>query len=71
MGAGKLIIILNGTEETVPEDTTLEGLIRSRGLKPDSIIVEYNFGLVKRDSWAGIVLKENDRVEILRFVGGG
>ncbi len=64
-------IILNGREVTVPENTTLEGLIALRGLAPDHIIVELNHGLVKRESWPGTVLIENDRVEILRFVGGG
>lgn len=67
----KVKITLNGREEAVPENTTLEGLIAARGLKPEHIIVEFNGDLVKREAWPGINLKENDRIEILRFVGGG
>lgn len=64
-------IILNGREEIIPPGTTLEGLISLRGLIPDNIIVEYNRALVKKETWPGIVLKENDRLEIIKFVGGG
>lgn len=71
MGVVSLKIILNGRDVTVPENTTLEGLISMRGLVPDLIIVEHNHGLVKRENWPDTVLRENDRVEILRFVGGG
>ncbi|MFZ5634060.1 MAG: sulfur carrier protein ThiS [Bacillota bacterium] len=64
-------IILNGKEEIIPAGTTVERLVSARGLIPDHIIVEYNCDLVKKETWPGIVLKENDRLEILRFVGGG
>lgn len=64
-------IYLNGREENIPENTTLERLISLKGLISDNIIVEYNYDLVKRGTWPETVLKENDRVEILRFVGGG
>lgn len=64
-------IILNGKEENVEEGTTVAGLVALKGLDPRTVIVEYNYELVKEERWDGIVLKENDRLEILRFVGGG
>ncbi|MCL6612123.1 MAG: sulfur carrier protein ThiS [Peptococcaceae bacterium] len=64
-------IIINGKEEAVAENATLEEIVASRGLNPGGIIVELNYALVKRESWPDTILRENDRVEILRFVGGG
>lgn len=64
-------ITLNGKDEDLKEGTTVAGLIALKGLNPATVIVEYNYGLVREETWAGIVLKQNDRIEILRFVGGG
>lgn len=64
-------LIVNGKEEHLDDGVSLQGYIASRGLSPESVIVEYNYRLIKKEEWGGIVLKENDRLEILRFVGGG
>jgi len=66
-----LKITLNGKELTLPNGITIAELISQKQLKPETVIVEHNSELVKKETWAGIVLKENDRLEILRFVGGG
>jgi len=64
-------VILNGREEVLPEGVTVSGLVSLKGINPDTVIVEHNGSLLKKDDWSGIALKENDRIEILRFVGGG
>lgn len=42
-----------------------------KGLNPETIIVEYNGSLVKRQEWIHLILQGNDCLEILKFVGGG
>ncbi len=64
-------IYLNGKATDVPDGLTIAELVAQRMLNPETIIVEYNYNLVKKECWDGIVLKENDRLEILRFVEGG
>ncbi len=64
-------IFINGKEETLLNETCLYDLIIQRGLNSDSIIVEYNFELIGTQDWTSIKLKENDKLEILQFVGGG
>ncbi|MDO7788096.1 sulfur carrier protein ThiS [Desulforamulus aquiferis] len=64
-------IVLNGKELILAEGMSIENLIEQRGLRPDTIIVEHNLQVVKRERWSSILLKENDQLEILRFVGGG
>ena len=64
-------IIVNGREEILEEVTTIAGLIALKELNPNAVIVEHNYNLVKKENWSDMVIKENDRLEILRFVGGG
>ncbi len=67
---------INGEETTVEavlgHDTfTLAALIESLSMKPDRVAVELNREIVPRDRWPQTQLKENDRLEIVHFVGGG
>ena len=64
-------IIVNGKDEVVEKGATIACLIASKGMSPDTVIVEYNLDLIREESWYDIVLTENDRLEILRILGGG
>ncbi|MEW5953569.1 MAG: sulfur carrier protein ThiS [Bacillota bacterium] len=64
-------LIINGKESEVSGGLTIAGLLEEKGLNPEIVIIEHNLELVKSESWPDIVLKENDRLEILSFVGGG
>lgn len=66
-----MLIFLNGKEEEIRDGTTLSDFIRDKRLEPDRIVVEYNMQVSKKEDWDRVVLKENDRLEVLRFVGGG
>jgi sulfur carrier protein len=66
-----LKIIVNGKEEIMEEGATVAGFIALKKLNPNTVIVEYNRNLIKKESWENTTIKENDRLEILRFVGGG
>ncbi len=62
---------LNGQERELPEGTTLEELIRTLGLQGGRVAVERNGQVVPKARYAGVVLGEGDRLEIVHFVGGG
>ena len=64
-------IILNGKEEIIQAGATIAGILTLKEINPAIVIVEYNFDLIKKENWEEIVLKEDDRLEILKFVGGG
>ncbi len=64
-------IILNGKEEIIEEGSTIACLIAAKDINPLTVIVEYNLNLIGKETWDDIAIKENDRLEILRFVGGG
>ncbi len=63
-------INLNGkTVET--NSYSLMDLVEEQGLNPVSLIAEYNYEVVKQDSWDNIHIKDKDNIELLSFVGGG
>ncbi len=49
----------------------LMDLVEEQGLNPVSLIAEYNYEVVKQESWVNIHIKEKDNIELLSFVGGG
>ncbi len=66
-----MIITLNGEERDIKKETTLKSLIESLGIKDKVMAAAVNMEIVKEDKWDNYILKENDRVELLNFVGGG
>ena len=65
-----MIITVNGKTESISSNTILD-YITGKKIKPESLVVEYNFSILKKDLWSTTVLKENDTLELLSFVGGG
>jgi sulfur carrier protein len=63
-------ITINGKIETIEPDN-LEALVQAKGLNTDSLVIEHNHKIIKRENWGQIQLKENDTLELLSFVGGG
>lgn len=71
MGASHLEIEINGETRIVPDQVTIEGLVRHLGLQAERIAVERNREVVVRTEWQMIVVEKNDQIEIIHFVGGG
>ncbi len=65
-----MTIYLNGQTETVPNSAILMDLIKSKKLLPETIIVEINGKILKKNEYRSLI-HEKDKIEILRFVGGG
>ena len=63
-------ITVNGQKETVESGSVLE-FVKSKGLDPGKVVVEYNSNIIKRDNWAQVQLAENDTLEVIALVGGG
>ena len=69
-----LTLILNGQRrvfDALPEAASLEELIIDLGLKADRVAVELNGQIVAREEWRATVLRAEDRLEVVHFVGGG
>ncbi|HEY3237770.1 MAG TPA: sulfur carrier protein ThiS [Polyangiaceae bacterium] len=64
-------IVINGDSKEVAAPLTLAELIGSLDLKADRVAVELNREIVRRERWPETPLRDQDRLEIVQFVGGG
>ena len=64
-------ISLNGKDEEIPAGTTAAGLLELKGLHPAMAAMDVNGDLVRKDARAGVVLKDGDKVEVVRMIAGG
>ena len=64
------MVIING-QETAAAGRTLADYLAGSGLDKGRVAVEINGEIVPRGKYAATVLQDGDKVEIVRFVGGG
>lgn len=64
-------VYLNGESKDVRESLTLADLVTELDLPAVRIAVELNRTVVRRSEWEKTTLSENDRIEVVHFVGGG
>jgi thiamine biosynthesis protein ThiS len=62
---------VNGERCEVADILSLQQLVAHLNLPPERIAIELNHEVVRRSEWEATILREDDRVEIVHFVGGG
>jgi sulfur carrier protein len=65
------VILLNGERREWPREQSIEHLLQDLALDARVVAVELNRLVVKRGRYADTIVRENDEVEIVSFVGGG
>lgn len=64
-------ILVNGLEEEVAGDLALAGYLDEKGLDRRFLVVEYNGEALPREDFERVVLRDGDRLELVRPVAGG
>jgi thiamine biosynthesis protein ThiS len=64
-------IKLNGEQRTVPDHSTVLGLLESLQIQHQRVAVELNESIVKKDRYAVTTLNDGDVLEVVSFMGGG
>ncbi|EJW21835.1 thiamine biosynthesis protein ThiS [alpha proteobacterium IMCC14465] len=64
-------IVLNGEEILIADNLNVSGLIDFFDLPASKVAVERNLEIVPKSAYVTTMLKENDRIEIVHFIGGG
>lgn len=64
-------MIVNGEKMTLDQNLTVTELILKLNLNPQTIVVEVNLDIISKGKYDSTILYENDKVEIISFVGGG
>ncbi|MCV3397560.1 sulfur carrier protein ThiS [Campylobacter sp. RKI_CA19_01116] len=63
-------MIINGQKLELKELRFMD-YVKEKQLKIEFIALELNGEIIPRDKFENLTLKENDKVEIVTFVGGG
>lgn len=66
-----MTVIVNGEMLEIPGNTNLAALLKMLELTSARVAIELNQNVIRRIAWENTVLQENDRIEIVHFVGGG
>ncbi len=66
-----MVVKVNGDNKHVSPDGTLYDLISFLNLADKVMAAAVNMKVVKKTEWSRYILKPDDKVELLDFVGGG
>lgn len=64
-------LTVNGKEIHLEREMSIFEFLRSRGVGEGMVAVEHNSSWTPREVWSNILLKENDRVEVIQIMAGG
>lgn len=64
-------VTINGETRSVPDNLSLQALLRYLNLREERVAIERNREIVNRERWAQVKVEAGDQLEIVHFVGGG
>ena len=64
-------MILNGKTVDLKEDISVKDLLENYDLNPQKVVVEVNMEILDDEAYSTYLLKNEDTVEVISFVGGG
>ena len=66
-----MLLTINGEAKTFEEGVSLQEIITSLKIEDKVMAAAVNMNIVKKDDWKNFIPKDNDKIELLQFVGGG
>ena len=66
-----VLIKINGENKLIPHQCSILELLEDYKINKDRVVIELNKAILKKEQFEQISLAENDRLEIITFVGGG
>ena len=64
-------IQLNGKPYSLGEGVNIDSLLEELSIPKDKVAIELNRKVLHKENYTKTVLKNNDQVEIVTFIGGG
>ena len=64
-------IQLNGDPYEINDRTNLNELLNKLKIQKNKVAIEVNGEIVQKDKYQNLVLRKDDKVEIVHFIGGG
>ena len=66
-----ITVILNGKKEELAGGLSIAEVLKKKNLRPEVVTVEYNDRILTREEFPKIIIENNDRIELVFFMGGG
>ena len=66
-----MTLIINGETKEFDDSFTLQDIITNLQIENKVMAAAVNMNIVKKDDWKNYVPKNDDKLELLQFVGGG
>ena len=64
-------IQLNGDPYEISNGTNLDELLNKLKIKKNKVAIEVNGEIVEKNKYPNLILNKDDKVEIVKFIGGG
>ena len=64
-------VTINGETKNLNGELSIRDLLKELQVEEKIVALSVNANLVKRDTWDSTLIKENDKIELLQFMGGG
>jgi sulfur carrier protein len=66
-----MTLIINGETKEFSDNSTLQNIITNLQIEDKVMAAAVNMNIVKKDDWNNFIPKDDDKIELLQFVGGG
>ena len=66
-----MTLIINGETKEFNDSSSLQNIITDLQIENKVMAAAVNMNIVKKDEWSSFIPKNDDKIELLQFVGGG
>ena len=67
----KIEIRVNGKVKSIPAKYNISDLVKNLNIPITKVAIELNQEIIDKKKINKIILKKNDKIEIVHFIGGG
>ena len=64
-------IQLNGDPYEINDGTNLNELLNKLKIRKNKVAIEVNGEIIEKNKYPNLILNKGDKVEIVKFIGGG
>ena len=66
-----ITLTINGRERQLPAELSLPALLTELGVDRRMVAVAHNGDVIPRATYDDVTVRDGDRIEVVRMVGGG
>ena len=66
-----ITIVLNGKKEELEKELAVLELLKKKNIRPEVVTVELNEKILSRQEFEQTIIRNNDKIEFVYFMGGG